>query len=69
VQSLIHIKLSLQGKLSNFGMITPLDVLNLHKIGNALKPYECHVIKVQVLNHFLINRKQRGKNLELLYTS
>jgi hypothetical protein len=32
LRSLIHINLSLQGKLLNIGMITPLDVLNLHKL-------------------------------------
>jgi hypothetical protein len=45
LRNLNHCKISMQGKLSNFGMITPLDVQNLHKIGNAQNPYKFHVIE------------------------
>jgi hypothetical protein len=35
----------MHGKFSNFGMVTPLDVLILHKMENNHKAYKSHVIK------------------------
>jgi hypothetical protein len=35
--------------MSHFGLMLSLELLNLHKIGNAHNPYKYHVIKFEVL--------------------
>jgi hypothetical protein len=32
--------------MPTFGFLSPFSTLNLHKIGNAQKPYKSYVIKV-----------------------
>jgi hypothetical protein len=44
-----------------FGMAIPLGILNLHKIGNAQKVIESHVIKFQVLS-LIINQYKLKAN-------
>jgi hypothetical protein len=50
LQLLNHYKSFSHGKLSNFGVALPLDVLNLHKIGNHQYVLKPHVINFLVFS-------------------
>jgi hypothetical protein len=48
-------------------MALPFNVLNLHKIQNAQKPYQSHVFNIQVLNLLINQYKLKVNNRNTSY--